>query len=106
LADSHNLWSCASFLVPVSVNLDGGIYINAAVRLTQYEEKYGAANVKNLELNGEDELAFSASVGKKRGKDLDAYVGAKVAQVSEDSADLGGKKNGFDFGLGLKVAFN
>jgi hypothetical protein len=113
LANKHGLWSYTSVLVPVSVTLDDGIYINAAVRYTQYEDKYGDVKLDKDTLEalskdgkgGEDELVFSASVGKKWGKDLDAYVGVKSVD-NKGGFDLKKGTSGTDFGVGLKVAFN
>jgi hypothetical protein len=104
-AQHYNLWSYNSVLVPVSVNLDGGIYINAAVRLTQYEDKYGQYKLDKKTQVGEDELAFSASVGKKWGKDLDVYAGFKSVD-NKGGVDKDKGASGTDFGIGLKVAFN
>jgi predicted porin len=97
-----------TILVPVTATFGDGLYANLGVRYTAVDKKGAPVGAGSYVVAPADEnqIDVGLTFGKKWGKDLDAYVGAKVAQVSEDSADLGGKKNGFDFGLGLKVAFN
>lgn len=97
-----------TILVPVTASFDGGLYANLGVRYTTVDKKGApvAAGYGVLAPADENQIDVGLTVGKKWGKDFDAYVGGKLVQVSEESATLGGKKNAFDFAVGLKVAFN
>ncbi|MDR3347530.1 MAG: porin, partial [Helicobacteraceae bacterium] len=77
-------------LLPVSLTLDDGIYVNLAAALSDYD-------------TDDDELAISLSAGKKWGKYLDAYVGVKnVTNANGASKDA----DYTDFGAGIRVSFN
>jgi predicted porin len=108
-----------TFLLPVSVSLGDGLFVNAAYKLTQFDKFKDAATIpasvvtafeKTSLSNGvaidPDETVnqFSVSAGKNWGKDLTAYVGVK--NTSAKDKIYGNKKGGTDFGIGLKVAFN
>ncbi|MDR0747490.1 MAG: porin [Helicobacteraceae bacterium] len=99
-----------TFILPVGVNLDDGLYINAGVKLTQFD-KAGAAPLTNTVGVADPDEAITQvglSFGKKWGKNLDAYVGGKFTSAKNKVIGTGAdaKKSATDFGFGLKVAFN
>ncbi|GHV58666.1 hypothetical protein FACS1894103_0610 [Campylobacterota bacterium] len=97
-------------LVPFSITLDDGLYVNAGVKYTKFD-KGGAAQLTGLPGDIVDAdnnvLQVSASVGKKWAKTLDLYAGAKLTQAKNEviGSGTGKKKSATDFGVGLKVAF-
>jgi predicted porin len=97
-----------TILVPLTANLGDGLYANVGVRYTTVDKKGApiAAGWGVITPDDESQLDVGLAVGKKWGKDLDAYVGGKFVSTSEDSGVLGDKKTGFDLAVGLKVAFN
>jgi predicted porin len=97
-----------TILVPFTASLGDGLYANAGVRYTTVDKK-GAPVVPGygvITIADESQIDVGLTFGKKWGKDLDAYVGAKFVSLSEESSAIGSKKSAFDFGVGLKVAFN
>ncbi|MDR0747492.1 MAG: porin [Helicobacteraceae bacterium] len=94
-----------TILVPVSFTLDDGLYINAAFKLTSFDEAgavVGGIVLQSATFDDPDGSAteISAAIGKKWGKNLDVYAGLK--SFSTDKSDI----SGLDIGVGLKVAFN
>jgi predicted porin len=111
----------STILVPFTANLGDGLYANAGVRYTIVDKKGAPAAAGYAVLAGgnaakpkeENQLDVGFTVGKKWGKDLDLYAGLKFTKTSEKTksfaTDDKGKPSedtGFDFGIGLKVAFN
>jgi predicted porin len=113
-----------TFLLPVSVSLGDGLFVNVAYKLTQFEkpdlldsaallsngsyviDAFTATSLQNgIQVDLDESVnQFSLSVGKNWGKDLTAYAGVKNTSAGEKI--YGGKKSAADFGVGLRVSFN
>jgi predicted porin len=102
----------STILVPFTADLGDGLYANAGVRYTTVDKKGAplAAGYGVVTKADENQIDVGLAVGKKWGKDLDAYVGLKFTKTSEKVASLGNASDpadtGLDFAVGLKVAFN
>jgi predicted porin len=93
-----------TILVPVKFTLNDGLYVNAAFKLTSFDEAGAAVPGIVLQTAALDDAdgsstEISASVGKKFGKNLDLYAGIK--SFSTDNSEI----SGADIAVGLKVAF-
>lgn len=93
--------------VPVTFNMDGGLFVNATLQTTAYDKKAAglsstthAGVVTQSQVADEATTIIAASVGKKFGKDGEVYVGAK------NFKNLGGKgADGTDIAVGMRVNF-
>ncbi|MDR3347121.1 MAG: porin [Helicobacteraceae bacterium] len=106
--DNGGKGKVSTFLLPITASLGDGLYANLGARLTTVD-KNGvppATGFVALAPADESQTDIGLTFGKKWGKDLDAYAGAKFVTTSEKSSSLGDEKTGFDFGIGLKVSFN
>ncbi|GHV58657.1 hypothetical protein FACS1894103_0640 [Campylobacterota bacterium] len=92
-------------LVPFSIGLGDGLYVNAGVKATKFDKVAGAYAADTIGVADPDNqiLQVSAAVGKKWASTLDLYAGAKQTQAKEKV--IGTKKSATEFGVGLKVAF-
>ncbi|MDR2904655.1 MAG: porin [Helicobacteraceae bacterium] len=123
-----------TILVPVTVSLSDGVFVNLAFRQVSFDEpKLGAAadaatglalaNAAGINLLGatdalglpwdSDVTQISAQIGKNWGKDFMAYLGVKntAAKNVDGNGLLGGnatkeaKKSATEFGVGMRVSF-
>lgn len=78
-------------MIPFTMKMDGGMFVNAAVRNTTYDDAFG----------GETEMAIGASVGKMYGKDFEVYAGLNsyTAKGGTDGNDVS------DVAVGMRVYF-
>jgi predicted porin len=105
----------STILVPFTASLGDGLYTNVGIRYTTVDKKGApvAAGKYIVAPADENQIDLGLTFGKKWGKDLDAYVGLKYVKSSEKTSTLGTNSSGapatdsgFDFAVGLKVAFN
>ncbi|GHV05842.1 hypothetical protein AGMMS50229_09580 [Campylobacterota bacterium] len=98
-----------SVLVPFSIGLDDGLYVNAGIKYTLFDKGNNGLIPLTDSIGAfdadENILQVSAAFGKKWASNLDAYAGAKLTQAKTEGALGGGKKSATEFGVGLKVAF-
>jgi predicted porin len=96
-----------AILVPASINLGDGLFLNAGIKLTQFDEG-GEAPLTNT-VGGDDPdesiMQVGVSFGKKWAEGFEAYVGGKLSNGKTDTA-FGTKKSFSDFGAGIRVSFN
>ncbi|GHV05871.1 porin [Campylobacterota bacterium] len=96
-------------LIPFSIGLDDGLYVNAGVKYTLFDKLGAAATANSIGTEDPDEniLQVSAAFGKKWASNLDAYAGLKLTQAKNEVIGTGAdqKKSATELGVGLKVAF-
>lgn len=77
-----------AIMIPFNMNMDGGMFVNAALKMTSYDAA-----------GADDKMEVGASIGKNFGKAAEAYVAMKMV-------DAGGTSDATtDMAVGMRVKF-